>query len=103
MEMEFTHGIDRNLRVTQDLVEFSPKGVLGIGTGTESFYIKDIISVSVQECSFVNSGYIQFSIPGTKEENNRVIFGGWSNRGKMNSDAQAIREFVMERMKKLKA
>ena len=92
---EFIDGIDRVLKVYEDRIELLPKGIMGIGTGNETFFIKDIVSVSVRECSFISSGYIQISVPGTKEENNRVIFGGFVNRSKMNANAQRVKSLIL--------
>ena len=98
-------GVAGSLEVYPDRVEIKPKGMLGKigGQGSETIFIKDMTSVEVRECSFVNGGHIQFSAPGTNEKNNKVDFGGFGDRKTMNANANNIKAFIIEQMKTAKA
>ena len=93
-------GIDSTLKVFNDKIEIAPKGLLGKmgGQGNETILIKDITSVEVRECSFINGGHIQFAAAGTNEKKNRVEFGGFGDRKTMNETANKIKEFVLKQM-----
>jgi len=98
-------GIGGSLEVFEDRVQIKPKGLLGImgGQGGETIFIKDMTSVEVRECSFINGGHIQFSAPGTKESNNRIDFGGFGDRKSMNENANKIKTFVLKQLQIFKA
>jgi len=105
-KFEFTQGIDRGLSVFEDRVEITQKGGLfGVlsGQGNETLFYKDMTSIEVRECSFVNGGHIKFSVPGTREENNEITFGGFSNRDGMNAAANEIKKYVLQRISELKS
>ena len=105
-KFEFTQGIDRGLAVYEDRVEITQKGGLfGVlsGQGNETLFYKDMTSIEVRECSFVNGGHIKFSVPGTREENNEITFGGFSNRSGMNDSANEIKKYVLQRISESKS
>jgi len=93
-------GIDSIMNVYEDRVEIKPKGVLGVmsGQGSETFFIKNITSVEVRECSFFNGGHIQISVHGTNEKDNKVMFGGFSNRSGMNENAIKIKSYIIKQL-----
>ncbi len=94
-------GVDATIELFTDRVEITPKKAFKIlaGKGSETIFIKDMTSVEVRECSFVNGGHIQFSAPGTNEKNNKVTFGGFGDRKSMNTNANSIKDFIIEQMK----
>src|SRR5688572_640441 len=93
-------GVGSSLKVYDDRVQIKPKGLLGVlgGQGGETIFLKDMTSVVVRECSFFHGGHIQFSAPGTKEENNRIEFGGYFGRKSMNENAKKIKAYVIHKM-----
>lgn len=93
-------GVDGTVEVYVDRIEMKPKGLLGIlsNQGNETIFIKDMTSIEVRECSFINSGHIQFSAPGTNEKNNKITFGGFGDRKSMNENANKIKTFVIKQM-----
>jgi len=98
-------GVDGTLDVYTDRIEIKPKGLLGLmgNQGNETIFIKDMTSIEVRECSFVNGGHIQFSAPGTNEKNNKIAFGGFGDRKSMNENANKIKSFVLQQMQIAKA
>ena len=94
-------GVDANLEVYEDRIEIKPKGVFKVtGTqGNETIFIKDLTSVEVKECSFINGGHIQFSAPSISEKSNKITFGGFGDRKSMNENANKIKLFVINQMK----
>jgi hypothetical protein len=99
------NGVSSSLEVYPDRIEIKPSGFLGKigGQGGESIFLRDITSVEVRECSFINSGHIQFSAPGTSESNNKVEFGGFGDRKGMNANALEIKEYVLKQIQSIKA
>ena len=93
-------GVDGTLDVYADRIEIKPKGLLGLmsNQGNETIFIKDMTSIEVRECSFVNSGHIQFSAPGTNEKNNKIAFGGFGDRKTMNENANKIKAYILQQM-----
>jgi hypothetical protein len=100
METLTLTGVDAKLSVFNDRIEIAPKGLLGKigGQGNETILIRDITSVEVRECSFINGGHIQFAAAGTNEKKNRVEFGGFGDRKAMNETANQIKAFVLKQM-----
>lgn len=98
-------GVDMTLDVYQDKIELKPKGMLGKlgGQGNETIFIKDITSIEVRECSFVNGGHIQFSGAGINTKANKLAFGGFGDRKAMNENANKIKAFILNQMQTLKA
>jgi hypothetical protein len=99
-KFEFT-GVDMSIDVYEDKVEIKPKksllGLLG-GQGSETIPMKNITSVEVRECSFVNGGHLMISAIGVSSKENKIQFGGFSGRDEMNKNANAIKAFIVEKM-----
>lgn len=68
------------------------------GQGSEVILIKNISSVEVRECSFVNGGHLMISANGTSSKENKIAFGGFGDRKTMNETANAIKSFLINKM-----
>ncbi len=93
-------GVDMSIDVYDDKVEIKPKkGLMGFlnGQGSETIMIKNITSVEVRECSFINGGHLIISANGTSKEN-KIDFGGFGDRKSMNASANSIKSFLINKM-----
>ena len=90
-------GVKSILDVYEDRVEIKPKGISGLvaGNGNETIYIKDIKSVGVRECSFFNGGHIELTSTAITR---KIDFGGFSGRSEMNSTANKIKTFILDKV-----
>lgn len=93
-------GVDGLLELFADRLELTPKSAFRIlgGQGNETILIKNVTSVEVRECSFVNGGHIQLSAHGTNEKNNKINFGGLGDRKSMNTNANRMKSLIIEKM-----
>ena len=98
-------GVDGIVEVSEDRIQIKAKGIFQLigNQGNETIFIKDINSVEVRECSFFNSGHIQFSTPGSREQSNKIIFGGFGDRDNMNENANKVKAFILKQMQILKS
>lgn len=94
-------GVDMSIDVYNDKVEIKPKknllGFLG-GQGSETILIRNISSVEVRECSFINGGHLMISVNGNSLKENKIEFGGFGDRKSMNESANSIKNFLIEKM-----
>jgi hypothetical protein len=115
-----TGMIGTTLKVYEDCVSLSPKGVMGFVSkglsGERKFYYQDITSIQFKEAGWT-AGFIEFYIAGhenTKksggafsgiENENRFTFGGPTigNAKKKNETMKEIIEYIEEQIEKAKA
>ena len=97
----YLDGVDMSIDVYEDRVEIKPKkGLLGFlnGQGNEVIPIKNISSVEVRECSFINAGHLMVNANGTSSKENKIVFGGFGDRKTMNETANKIKGFIFDKL-----
>lgn len=108
----FDGGVGDILSVYEDRVVIQHKGVLNFFAmgmkGDKALYYSDITSVQFKKPSFITAGYIQFSIPGGKE-NTGGVMGAVQDENtitfnsKVVAEAEKIVEFLNQKLREVKS
>lgn len=115
MEFELTSMMGSVLKVYDDRLTISQKGVTGFLTrglsGEKTIYFRDITSIQLKETG-LTSGYMEFSFPGSRESRglsergeNKFMFAasiGFGGGKDLNRKAAEIKQYIEKRVNAIK-